>query len=204
MVERKRVIVEMDAGDVPDFKSIVSKFPRYKILEPGSATTLGIPRPESHFRPVEEMNWEEELLELQTLHADVLNAQKEEDPQASRAFDKMFGSWQEALQRFGVGQMSPEILKDLIIKKMADSVTKYATFTGRPGSYRKDIGFVYRVFIPDFSPRELRAGILYFGLDGKEALKAALIGEKESIRFPRQVIDHFTYRNMWNFKRILS
>lgn len=203
MAERERVIVEMDSEDVGEFKKVIGQIPRYRLVEFGNDNIQGVARPDSHFKPVEEMNWGEELLEIKTLFTDVLNAQIDGNPIAANGFNSMLRSWQMRLARIGVAGLRQDILKELLIQRMNDSVTAYEKFDKRPGSYRKDKTFVYQEFMPNFSPREFRTGIFYYGLDGKEALSMNLIGEKESVKSPQHLVTNFTNRNMWNFKNSL-
>ena len=154
------VTVRMKSEHEAAFRQAISRLPQYAVI--GSASRM---TPEE-LKPVPEMSWEEELVDLRATVSEVKEALARKDEIALRGFRRLND----------LARVNPhEEFAKRMLSVLERSVSEYEMFKERPGIQMPRRVFKYREIGGALTPRYVRLAIGLFALDGKEIDKSDVL-----------------------------
>ncbi len=126
---------------------------------------------------------------MQFLYKGVEEGFEKQTPAFKKAFGSMFSSWEHRLRRFGAIEKHPDFLAETMVGMMEQTVNSY-TLKDIRDSYKIHNGEIDGkiIYFGDFhdeyniyTPRNMRMGIMRYGLDGYERVKPKYLAAREGL-----------------------
>lgn len=154
------VTVRMKPEHEAAFRQAISRLSQYSVI--GTATRIA---PEG-LKPVGEMSWEEELLDLRAAVDRVKEALARKDEIALQGFR----TWNDSIRPIP----HDDFVKGML-RVLERSVSEYEMFEERPGIQMPRRVFKYKEIGGALTPRYVRLAVGLFSLDGQEIDKNFLL-----------------------------